>query len=360
LKVLVAGHSVNHPRQRMMWQWIAEQGHQVTVCGPQRWGDEEYKRFRSGNFTMLPQPIASFRHAFHFTMPLLLDVIEQFQPDVLVCFEEPPSVFAYQCSCLAEMFGLPFVVFTWENLEKIHLPLYSNIERHVLSRAEIVVAGNREAARIMRLKNHVNVAVLPQSGLNGEMFKPLPTIKVAKRRKKRVLYVGRLVPEKDIEGILVAWDRVIKRELSDVELMFVGGRGEEEKKIRAHPDFGKTVLLQPWVKYDQLPSIYNEADVVVYPSLDTKEWSEQWGAVCGEALLCEVPVVANLSGALPEYWKCEDTFFVAPGDREALGWKVVEVLKANRLAKAGREHVLKTCSIPVIGERYIKLLRRLV
>ena len=120
------------------------------------------------------------------------------------------------------------------------------------------------------------------------------------------------------------------------------------------------MLWQEWTSYDKLPEVYNSADVVVYTSLDTKEWSEQWGAVVGEALLCEVPVVANLSGALPEYWACEDTHFVAQGDREMLGWEIVKVLKSGKIAKAGREHVKKVCSIPVIGQMYIKLLERIV
>jgi len=356
MRILVTGHSVNHYRQQRMWEWIAEQGHDVLVCGPKQWGDEVYEVVKKEHFMRMPLQVTDFRGILHYRMPQLSRMLETFKPNVLMCFEEPPSLFAYECMCCAKLFHVPFAIFSWENLPKIYSAFYRSIERKVLCAAKLVIAGNSEAGRWLQLKGVIRGVILPQSGLDAELFRPLPA---PRKKRKRVLYVGRLVPEKDIEGILLAYDRVIKKELENVELMFVGGRGSEEKKIKAHPDYGKTVFLEPWKPYTQLPEVYASADVVVYPSLDTPQWSEQWGAVVGEALLCEKPVVANVAGALPEYWKCENVHFVAQGDRDALGWEVVEVLRRNEIAKAGREHVKKTCSVEVIGEKYIKALEGL-
>jgi len=357
MRILVTGHSVNHYRQQRMWEWIAEQEHDVLLCGPRQWNDEKYDVVKKKHFMRVPLGLTSFKGIFHYRMPQLLEMIETFKPDALVCFEEPPSLFAFECMSYAKLFRVPWAVFTWENIPKVYNAFYRSIEREVLNEADLAIAGNSEAGRLLQIKGVTEGIVLPQSGLDPELFRPLPA---ANKKRKRILYVGRLVPEKDIQGILIAYDQVVKKEIENVELMFVGGRGNELEKIKKHPDYGKTVLWEPWKSYESLPEVYATADVIVYTSLDTPFWIEQWGAVCGEALLCEKQVVANIAGALPEYWKCDDTIFVAQGDRDMLGWAIVKALENPKVAKAGREHVKKNWSIEVVGAKYLKALEKII
>jgi glycosyltransferase involved in cell wall biosynthesis len=340
-----------------MFEWIASHEHepQVMLCGPSQWGDEKYEVAKKKNFTMQPLNVLG-QNLYSYIMPDLYIVFSKFQPDIVLCVEEPQSLFTYNVYNLTRLANSRFIFFTWENVTKSFDSSMRKIESTVIPNADLCIAGNPEAANVLAIKScGVNLIVLPQSGLDSEMFCPLTTIKVEKnKKKKKLLYSGRLVKEKDIEGILYAFDLIVSKEVPDVELHFVGGRGNELEKITKHKLYNKQIFWRGWTPYEKMPEIYNEADLFIYPPVDTASWKEQWGAACGEALLCEVPLITTTAGAIPQYWKSTDTHFVAQGDRDMLGWEIVERLENLNRAKAGRKHVVETCSLSVIGEKYLQ------
>lgn len=239
-------------------------------------------------------------------------------------------------------------------------PTMRRIEGNVITGANLCIGGNKRATEILNNKNCRESYTLPQTGLDDELFVPRTRLEIEKDRKPRILYVGRLSPEKDIEGILIAWDNIISKLVPDAELMFVGGRGTEREKIINHKDFGKRILLQDWTPYEKLPEVYSSADVFVYPSVRTDSWVEQAGYSIGESLLCEIQVVSTITGAIPEMWRCDDVFLGAPGDRMTLGYAVVSMLKHPRRAKAGRQYVKDNWSLKPIGEKYIQLFEEIL
>lgn len=359
MRILVASHSTGHYRQRRMWEWIAEQGHEVMDLCPRAWSDERYSPIKRKNFILQPLDIVG-DNIYAFSMPMLFPYMHHHQPDVVVCMQEPASIFAYDCLRYSQLLDSRFVLFTWENIMKSWEPVMRRIEGQVITNADLCIGGNKEATRILNVKNCRESYTLPQTGLDDELFVPHTRLEIEKDRKPRILYVGRLSPEKDIEGILIAWDNIISKLIPNAELMFVGGRGGEKEKIINHKDFGKRILLQEWTPYEKLPEVYSNADVVVYPSVNTENWIEQFGAVIPESLLCETPIVSTVSGAIPEYWRTEGVFLGAPGDRMTLGYAVVSMLKHPMRAKVGRQYVKDNYSLSVVGKKYIQLLEEIL
>lgn len=95
------------------------------------------------------------------------------------------------------------------------------------------------------------------------------------------------------------------------------------------------------VPYGDMHLLYEEADVVVYPTVGR----EPYGLVPLEAMSMERPIVASRSGGMVEtIVEGETGFLVDPDDSVMLADRVEQLLKnpetAQRMGRAGRRHVV--------------------
>jgi glycosyltransferase involved in cell wall biosynthesis len=103
--------------------------------------------------------------------------------------------------------------------------------------------------------------------------------------------------------------------------------------LREHVEFRS-------VAYAEMPALYNEANIVIYPTLG----EEPYGRVPLEAMSCERPIVAARSGGITETVRDGETGYVVKrGDVKSLTEPVSRLLANPALAKclgtAGRQHV---------------------
>ena len=102
--------------------------------------------------------------------------------------------------------------------------------------------------------------------------------------------------------------------------------------------------------YDEMPSLYEEADIVVYPTVA----AEPYGLVPLEAMSSSRPVVASSCGGIPETVVDGVTgWLVEPADAAALAGRVESLIAdpeaARQMGAAGRAHVTTHFDI----ERYL-------
>ncbi|GAA1842172.1 glycosyltransferase [Agromyces salentinus] len=145
-----------------------------------------------------------------------------------------------------------------------------------------------------------NISVIP-CGVDLDHFSPGGE-REQRRRRHRVLSVGRLVPRKGVGTVIEAIAEVAA-EGFDVELVVVGGgaagpRGADPEvdrleRIAALAGVADRVELRGQVPQSDLPDVYRSADVVV-----CAPWYEPFGIVPLEAMACGVPVVASSVGGL--------------------------------------------------------------
>jgi len=110
-------------------------------------------------------------------------------------------------------------------------------------------------------------------------------------------YVGRLVAEKGLDWLLQSWRTA---NLPDhARLLFIG-QGPMETAIRATAIADPRIRLIGPVPFEQVPTVMASLDVLVLPSLTTRDWCEQYGRVITEGMASGVPVIASDSGAIPE------------------------------------------------------------
>ena len=124
---------------------------------------------------------------------------------------------------------------------------------------------------------------------------------------RRLLYVGRISPQKGIDVALAALER-----LDGAELTLVGAPDPEYAAGLRLPEGAD--LREP-VAREGLAEIYGQHDVVLFPVL----WNEPLGLVPLEAMAVGVPVVATGTGGSSEYLLDErNCLLVEPGDHDAL------------------------------------------
>lgn len=109
-----------------------------------------------------------------------------------------------------------------------------------------------------------------------------------------VLFVGRLVPEKGLAVLVDALPPLAERH-PEVVLAVVGD-GPEASTLaeRAHArGVAGRIRLVGRLPNDELPAVYQAADVVAVPSLPAAAGSEPWAVVVNEAMAAGVVVVAS-------------------------------------------------------------------
>jgi len=155
-----------------------------------------------------------------------------------------------------------------------------------------------------------------------------------------ILNVGTLEPRKNIVTLILAFNILKKKELIEHKLVLCGGKGwyyddifRKVKKLKLE----KEILFTGYVPEDDLPFLYNGAEVFVYPSL-----YEGFGLPPLEAMSCGCPVVTSNVSALPEIIG-DGGILVNPLNTEELAQAILKVIKdrdlRRGLVKRGLERV---------------------
>jgi D-inositol-3-phosphate glycosyltransferase len=155
--------------------------------------------------------------------------------------------------------------------------------------------------------------------------------------KTRVLYAGRLSPEKGIYTLLAMLHiDVIDSDLSLIFTATTAGADKPqgrtiERLLDAHPG----ITMVPTCKTPALmAALMADHDIVVMPS-NSQYWHETFGIVSIEAQHAGCRVVASDDGGLPET-DCGGLLLVEPDNAEALAWGLRTAIARGPLSPASR------------------------
>ena len=136
-----------------------------------------------------------------------------------------------------------------------------------------------------------------------QIFQPLSSEKVQHFKDKYdlnyqyILYVGTLEPRKNIPLIIKAF-YILNKEGFQHKLVIAGKKGWKYKTIYQLIDklnLQKEVIFIGFIPDNDLPALYNAANLFVYPSL-----YEGFGLPPLEAMSCGCPVITSNISSLPE------------------------------------------------------------
>lgn len=365
MKVLILSKALVVGSYQRQLNWLArEPDIDLVAVVPPYWaepgvGRVTLERVPPSGYRLLVRDIAWNGHFHLYCWRGLARLLRSERPDVLHLDEESFNRATYQGMWWGTRFGARCLFFNWANIRRPLPPPFCWFERYNLSHAAYAVAGNREAAAILREKGYRGpLAVIPQFGVDVEAFSP-----GARQPGSGFIvgYVGRLVRQKGVLELLEA----VARMPPNVRLRLIGaGSLEPELRRRAAAlRIEDRVEFHGRVPSSALPPLYRELDVLVLPSRTTPTWKEQFGRVLIEAMACGVPVVGSDSGEIP-YVIGEAGLLFPEGDTEALADRLRTLLEdpalRRELGLRGRERVLAHYSQERVARAYLGVYREMV
>ena len=190
-------------------------------------------------------------------------------------------------------------------------------------------------------------------GMNPSLFEGPFEDPFAGIGRPRVLFVGRLAPQKGV-STLVAAAGLLKH--PSARLLLVGD-GPERKALEKEAKrigMGDRLHFVGFVAHERLPAVLVHADLLVLPSL-----YEELGTVLLEAMQAALPIVASNIGGIPAV--IEDGvngLLVPPGEPEALARAIDRLLAdrdlARRLSEGAQERG-KDYDWEVLAERVLRV-----
>ena len=249
------------------------------------------------------------------------------------------------------------------------VPVYSakkivkEMIKFYLKRANIVIAPTVNIAEVIKSYNvERDVKILP-TGIPDALdpkklkvpplyFEKLHNLLPYVQKKHILLYVGRVVKEKNLEFLYPVLKEV-KKTYKDTMLVFVGGGPElEELKAKAKKEkLASDMIFAGYRTREELAYFYNLSDVFVFPSK-----TETQGLVTLEAMMAGLPVVAIGERGTLDVMRGDNGGYMVKEDVAEFSEKVLLLLKDKELhaqkSKEGKEWAMQW-SLDTLTEKLI-------
>ena len=164
----------------------------------------------------------------------------------------------------------------------------------------------------------------------SEHFKPVSDKEELKRVKKKYnlpdnyfFFLGNTDPKKNTKGTLKAFSDFLKQTKSPHKLVMLDYDQTELNKLLIEindVDLINHIVLTGYVINTDLPAIYSQCDVFLYPSL-----RESFGIPMLEAMSCNVPVITSNTSSMPEV-SGDAAHIVNPFNPEEITQGLIEIL----------------------------------
>lgn len=244
--------------------------------------------------------------------------------------------------------------------------LYHNFAQYTLSNMDMLMPqGKRERQRLINGFN-----------LCADDIVPIPNgIEIAKFRRKRglesqfikkynlrpnsfkILFVSRLIPEKNPDKLIEAITKYIKND--DIDVILIGGGNEEYiSNLRAISD--KRIHILGMVSQEELVAAYFCANLFVFLGL----W-EGMPTVILEAMACGLPIVTTPVSGIPDMvTEGENGFFVnIPIDEKELADKIryfTEEVDIKKMGKVNASKVSQNYTWDIIGKKTMDIYKQVL
>jgi glycogen(starch) synthase len=196
----------------------------------------------------------------------------------------------------------------------------------------------------------VDDSLVIRNGVSSELFGLRPQRITAHLPGvgRKILFVGRITPEKGVATLVSALGKLRQRhEFQDVVLSLVGVVQDDRFRRRIEEliddlGLGGAIQFVGHVPRSELPHVYEEHDVAVFPS----EWREPFGLTLIEAMAMGLPVVTTVTGGPAEVVRNHENAIVfQTGDAfdlaKQLAWVLLNPIDAAAIGERASTDVLR-------------------
>lgn len=326
LRVLIVGHTYVVGVNQGKLEAIANAGAEVGLLVPQQWKALQWnKRFTVE--TPYPQlkiyPATTWFEgragAYVYPPGAITQTIADFRPDIIQIEEEVFSLTAFEVSLLAWWFKIPVVLFSWENMDRQLSAPRRWLRQFVFNRTRCIISGNHEGAEIIKRWGYNKpVQVMPQMGVDVDLFSPELRQKQTDTNVLQIGFVGRIAHQKGIDTLIEA-AHLLRQQGHRFHLQLCGSGVDMETFQTLAQDYNLEgyITWRGGVSHDKVPQEIAKMDLLVLPSRTVSTWKEQFGHVLIEAMAVGIPVVGSTCGEIPNVIGRTDLVF-PEGDAHAL------------------------------------------
>lgn len=156
-------------------------------------------------------------------------------------------------------------------------------------------------------------------------------LKKYKITKPYLLYVGVAFPHKNLEGLIKAWKIFTDKYGFKYQLVLTGKENYFYKRLKKYTkkkyskELYKSIVFTNYVPDENLPFLYENAKVFVFPSL-----YEGFGIPPLEAMQYNIPVLSSVASCMPEVLN-DATLFVNAEDSKAFAESIYKILTDDDL-----------------------------
>jgi len=138
-----------------------------------------------------------------------------------------------------------------------------------------------------------------------------------------ILYTGSISPRKNLKRLVEAYEMIASK--IAYKLVITGGKGWKNKEILKLLDRNENIVRLGFVEDDEMPLLYNCADMYIYPSL-----YEGFGLPVLEAQACRCPVICSNSSSMPEI-AAESVLYIDPYSTADIAKKILKLSTDKKL-----------------------------
>jgi len=270
------------------------------------------------HFTVPSAFIAGYYHSIIHKIPMIIIHHSDLNPDQI------PNIFYKICARLSNF-----------------------VYKKTLAHANYIVCPSKHfAENSPYLHNFLDKVVIVPHGIDEKEFLDIPTKEICRGilginpDANVILFVGALDPGKGPQVLLKALPKIFDR-YPNSEVFFIGVGSLKLILLQTALKYGLSskVHFTGYLPRDRLNLYYRASDLLTLPS-----FSESFGNVILEAMICGVPVIASDVGGISDIiTDGENGILFRTGDETMLADKICELLNNDYLKKRiilnGLEHV---------------------
>lgn len=372
LRVLIVSHTYIVGVNQGKLDAIANAGAEVGLLVPKHWQAQQWdKRFTVETpypqVTVYPVDTWFEGRAGVYLYPLreITKAINDFQPDIIQVEEETFSLTSFEVAFLAWRLRIPMVLFSWENMERrLSIPRCW-LRQFVFSHTRCIISGNHEGAQIMKRWGYTKpVAIMPQMGVDVDLFSPKLRQQTAASEILQIGFVGRIAHQKGIDTLIES-AHLLRQQGLQFHLQICGSGADMETFQNLAQDYNLEdyVTWRGGVSHDEVPQEIAKMDLLVLPSRTVSTWKEQFGHVLIEAMAMGIPTVGSTCGEIPNVIGRSELVF-PEGDSHELTKILARFISDrnwwNDMANYSLKRVNRYYSHERIAERSISLWRNVL
>jgi glycosyltransferase involved in cell wall biosynthesis len=236
----------------------------------------------------------------------------------------------------------------------------SHWELEILKKLKIPVIANSDYVREQLLKHGLQ----PEQAVTLRCGVAIPKaftepLTLENHQNQRILFAGRISPNKGLEWLLKALTFTNRRIQLDV-----AGEGWDRprmEKLAQQLGVSDRVTWHGWCSDEKLGELYNQCFSVIFPSI----WPEPAGLVTLEAYAHYRPVIASSVGGIPEHLRHGETGILVPAnDIKKLVAAITELSinyqKSRQMGEQGHAWFSEEFTLKVHVERLQKIYEKTI